>query len=89
MRPLRFVARNWPYAKYRIEQMELVLQLALERRPQRAGSAKPFLQETVPFIKQAIAAASDGGGAAAYTKAMDRLRTDCMKCHVAENVPHF
>lgn len=81
--------RNWPYAQYQIEKIELALQLALERRPQRAKSAKPFLEETIPFIKQSIAAAADGGGAAAYAKAMDRLRTDCMKCHVAENVPHF
>ena len=85
----RGLDRNWPYAQYQIEKMELALQLALERRPQRAESAKPFLQETIPFVKQAIASASVEGDAAGYAKAMDRLRMDCMKCHVAEHVPHF
>src|SRR5688572_2717458 len=31
--------RNWAYAKYQTEKMDLALRLALERRPKRAPSA--------------------------------------------------
>ncbi len=80
--------RNWPFAQYQIEKIELALRLALERRPKRVASARPFLDETVPLFKQAIKDAA-AGDRDAYTRALQRLRTDCMKCHVAENVPHF
>jgi hypothetical protein len=81
--------RNWPYAQYQVEKVELALRLALERRPARAASARPFVEETIPFMKDAIKAAMAGNATQRYDDAMDRLRTDCMKCHVAENVPHF
>jgi len=81
--------RNWPYAQYQIEKIELALRLALERRPQRAESAKPFLEETIPLVKQAIQIARAQRNSRAYDDALGRLRTDCMKCHIVENVPHF
>jgi hypothetical protein len=81
--------RNWPYAQYQIEKIELALKLALERRPKRAESARPLLQETIPFVKQAINNAASDNQSEAYQAALERLRTDCMKCHVAEAVPHF
>jgi len=81
--------RNWPHAQYQIEKIDLALRLSLERRPKRAASAKPFLEETIPLVKQAIHAAASSNDQAGYDAAMERLRTDCMKCHVAENVPHF
>lgn len=81
--------RNWPYAQYQIEKIELALRLALERRPLRAEAAKPFLEETIPLFKQAIQAAKSDRNSRAYDDALGRLRTDCMKCHVVENVPHF
>jgi hypothetical protein len=81
--------RNWPYAQYQIEKIELAMNLALERRPKRAESARPFLQETIPFVKDAIRQAEGGLPGADFERAMERLRADCMKCHVAEIVPHF
>ena len=81
--------RNWPYAKYQIEKVELALKLALERRPKRAASSKPFLDETIPLVKKAIEQAAATGDQKVYDDAMGRLRTDCMKCHVDEDVPHF
>jgi hypothetical protein len=81
--------RNWPYARYQIEKIELALRLSLERRPQRAAAAEPFLRETIPLVKQAIHAADIERNTGAYEEALERLRADCMKCHVAENVPHF
>ncbi len=81
--------RNWPYAQYQIEKIELALRLALERRPKRAEAAKPFIEETIPLVKQAIQTAMSDRHSKAYEDALGRLRTDCMKCHVVENVPHF
>jgi len=81
--------RNWPFANYQIEKIELTLQLALERRPLRAASAEPFLAETIPLVKQAIARAAATGDPEVFNAALERARTDCMKCHVAEDVPHF
>jgi len=81
--------RNWPLARYQVEKIELALNLALERRPKRAASAAPFLQETIPFVRSAIAAAENAEGTRPFAEIIERMRTDCMKCHVAENVPHF
>lgn len=81
--------RNWPYAQYQAEKIELAMRLALERRPKRSASARPFLDETIPFVKQAIHTAASDPQKLDFVAAMERLRTDCMKCHVAENVPHF
>lgn len=80
---------NWDYAKYQIEKIELATQLALERRPQRAASAEPFLRETIPLMKQAIEDARRTRDVRSFDDAMERLRMDCMKCHVSENVPYF
>jgi hypothetical protein len=77
--------RNWDYAKYQAEKMDLTLRLALERRPKRAASAQPFLKEDLPFVQQAI----ESGDPAGFRQAMERLRTACMKCHAEENVPYF
>lgn len=35
--------KNWDYAKYQTEKIELALRLALERRPKRAASSQTFL----------------------------------------------
>jgi hypothetical protein len=77
--------RNWDYAKYQADKVRLALDLALERRPKRAASAQPFLNEDLPALVRAIEARD----ASAYRDAMDRLRAGCMRCHVAESVPFF
>ena len=76
---------NWEYAKYQVDKIETALRLALIRRPQRAASAEPFLNEDLLPVKEVIEQ-RDGQ---AFMPVMDRLRTACMKCHVAEQVPHF
>jgi hypothetical protein len=77
--------RNWDYAKYQADKVRLALELALERRSKRAGSAEPFLKEDLPTLVQAI----ESKDLERYQGAMERLRTACMKCHVAESVPFF
>lgn len=46
--------RNWEYAKYQIEKIDLSLRLALERRPKRAASSQAFLNEGLPAVDRAI-----------------------------------
>jgi hypothetical protein len=77
--------RNWDYARYQADKVKLALELALERRPKRAASARPFLTEDLP----AVVAAIDAKDAGRYRDALERLRTSCAKCHVAESVPFF
>ena len=76
---------NWDYAKYQAEKIDLALRLAVERRPKRGPSAQAFLNEDLPFVQQAIARRESAG----FHRAMERLRSACMKCHNKENVPYF
>lgn len=77
--------RNWDYATYQLDKIELTTRLALERRPKRAASAAPFLDTEVPALRTVLAAKDEPG----LASGMDRLRAACMKCHIAENVPWF
>jgi len=76
---------NWDYAKYQREKIDLALRLALVRRPKRAKSAQPFLDEALPAVQRA----TDARDAQQFARTMDRLRTACMKCHADEQVPYF
>ena len=76
---------NWDYAKYQAEKIDLALHLALERRPKRAQSAQPFLNDDLPAVQHAIAARDT----TAFRGAMDRLRAACVRCHTDEKLPFF
>ena len=76
---------NWDYAKYQAEKIDLALRLAVERRPKRKTSADAFLKEDLPVVQQAI----EGRDPAGFQRAMDRLRSSCMKCHNKEKVSYF
>jgi hypothetical protein len=67
--------RNWDYAKYQAEKMRLTLELAVERRPKRAASSRPFLEEAIPGVLRAAEAKE----AAALDSAMDRLQASCVE----------
>jgi hypothetical protein len=77
--------RNWAYAGYHLGKIELALKLAIERRPKRARSAGAFLSEDLPAVQAGIRSHEPFLAA----EALERLRTACMKCHVAEDVPYF
>jgi hypothetical protein len=77
--------RNWEYAKYQAEKIDLSLKLALERRPKRAPSSQPFLKEDLPTVFQAIQS-KDGQQ---VDGALERLHNSCIACHRAENVLYF
>jgi hypothetical protein len=77
--------RNYPYARYQLEKMELAIELGLERRPARAASARPFLEEALPPVRAAIEAEDPNQ----FEEGFETLRAGCMLCHVQEEVPHF
>jgi hypothetical protein len=77
--------RNWEYALYQAEKMDLSLRLALERRPKRAKSSKPFLDEDLARVLTAVKK-RDGND---LDTAMSRLHEGCVQCHRNENVLHF
>lgn len=57
----------------------------LKRRPKRARSAAIFLGDDLPTVRAGVRARE----AAPASAALACLRTACMKCHVAEEVPWF
>jgi thiosulfate/3-mercaptopyruvate sulfurtransferase len=57
----------------------------VERRPKRAKSAEPFLNESLPEVLHAIKA-KDGEK---LDVALDQLYAGCVQCHKAENVLYF
>jgi len=77
--------RNWAYARYQLDKIELTLKLGVERRPKRAASASPFLAEEIPAMRQAI----EREEGTAFQDGITRLRSACMRCHVQENVQWF
>jgi hypothetical protein len=77
--------RNWEYADYQMDKIELALRLAIERRPRRAPSANAFLTEDWPSVQAGVRSREPDAAA----DALARLRTACMKCHVSEQVPYF
>lgn len=77
--------RNWEYADYQLEKIGKVVELAAERRPKRAQSAGVFLKKDLPDVAGLVKERTP----ASFDAAMNRLKTSCMKCHVAENVPFF
>jgi hypothetical protein len=77
--------RNWDYAEYQLDKIELALKLAVERRPKRAASAETFLSEDWDAVKAGLRSRQPERAG----ESVRRLRTACMKCHVAEQVPFF
>lgn len=74
--------RNWDYAKYQTEKIDLSLRLAIERRPKRAKSSEPFLNESLPPVMEAIKAKNPER----LDVALKSLHAGCIQCHRAENV---
>lgn len=75
-------SRNFDYARYQAEKIDLALRLALERRPKRAPSAQPFLADS---LAEALAAAKAREGPR-LDRALVKLRNGCIQCHRAESV---
>jgi hypothetical protein len=79
------MSRNWEYAQYQTEKIDLSLRLAVERRPKRAKSSETFLNENLPPMLEAIK--SKNGDR--LDVALEKLHAGCVQCHRTENVLHF
>jgi hypothetical protein len=77
--------RNWEYAQYQAEKIDLSLRLAVERRPKREKSARPFLDKDLPRVFAALKAKDAGG----LEQALAGLHEGCVRCHAAEMVLYF
>jgi thiosulfate/3-mercaptopyruvate sulfurtransferase len=77
--------RNWEYAQYQTEKIDLSLRLAIERRPKRAKSSEEFLNEGLAPVLEAIK--SKNGEK--LDVALEKLHAGCVQCHKAENVLYF
>jgi hypothetical protein len=77
--------RNWEYAKYQAEKIDLALRLALERRPKRAESSRPFLDQDLKAVLESV----QGKDPVKLDGAMERLHAGCVECHRKENVLYF
>ena len=77
--------QNWEYARYQLQKMKLALENGLERRPLRAATGKPFLENALPPVEKAIRDRDTAG----FTKQFLTLTTHCNNCHAAEKVPFF
>jgi thiosulfate/3-mercaptopyruvate sulfurtransferase len=77
--------RNWEYAQYQTEKIDLSLRLAIERRPKRAKSSEPFLNDNLPAVVHAIKAKSGEK----LDVALEKLHAGCVQCHQAEEVLYF
>ncbi len=84
---LHFAAkeRNWEYAEYQTEKIDLTMRLALERRPKRAASSQAFLNEDIPAVMRAI----ESKNAAQMRRALEQFHNSCIACHRRENILHF
>lgn len=76
---------NWRAAAYHVDKIRLAIENGLERRPQRAASARPFLEGPLAAVGAAVAARDPRRFAARF----DDLTRGCNDCHALEKVPFF
>lgn len=74
---------NWDYAKYQFEKIQHVIELAMERRTNRAPSARWFLTNAVPAMKAAVEA-KDG---VKFRQQFPLFTAACNTCHAMEKMP--
>lgn len=75
--------RNWEFAAYQLDKIRHTIELGLERRPKRAASARLFLTNAVPLMKQALDAKSPKG----FDTQFKLLTVACNTCHAMEKMP--
>lgn len=74
--------QNWRYAVYQAEKIETAIANGLERRPARAASAQPFLNEALPSVVRAV----EAGDSAAFDVSFRALIGACNSCHASEQM---
>jgi len=76
---------NWEAAAYHVDKIRLAIENGLERRPQRAASARPFVTGPLAAMREALAARDPELFAARF----EELTAGCNACHAAERVAFF
>jgi hypothetical protein len=76
---------NWEAAAYQVDKIRLAIENGLERRPERAASARPFLTGPLAATGQAIGARDPE----LFAQRFEALTAGCNACHVMEKVPFF
>lgn len=73
---------NWDYARYQADKIKLAITHGLKRRPNRAASAQPFLNTSLPRLTEAIARKDSN----AFAEHFEGLTQSCNACHAMENM---
>lgn len=75
--------RNWGYADYQLEKIESAIEDGIVRRPARAESARDFLDDDVPPLRETI----DDRDGEAFDEQIEQFTSACNTCHAKEDVP--
>ncbi|MFU8803328.1 MAG: hypothetical protein ACNA8W_05925 [Bradymonadaceae bacterium] len=73
---------NWEYAEYQLEHIAEAIEQGIIRRPGRAANSRPFLDEDIPALEEAIERES----AELFEERFQRLTMACNTCHGLEDV---
>ena len=76
---------NWEAAAYHVDKIRLAIENGLERRPERATSAGPFLAGPLAAAREAIAARDEK----LFAERFEALTAGCNACHALEKVSFF
>jgi hypothetical protein len=76
---------NWDAAAYHAGKIRLAIENGLERRPNRAASARPFLAGPLAATEAAIAARDPR----LFAERFASLTAGCNSCHALEKVSFF
>jgi cytochrome c553 len=78
--------QDWGYARYQTGKIRHVIELALERRPKRADSARAFLTEGLTPL-EALLQPDVAPDPARFAAARDAMLAACVTCHAREQAP--
>ena len=74
--------QNWDYAQYHLEKIDASIERGIQRRSDRAASARPFLDDTIPAMEEALEAEDPD----TFDEQFDDLTNGCVTCHGQEDV---
>lgn len=74
--------QNWDFATYQLEKLASEIERGIERRPNRATNARPFLDDDVPALQEVI----DAEDEQAFQDQFDDFTQACNTCHGQEGV---
>lgn len=75
--------RNWGYADYQLEKLADAIESGIVRRPARADSARDFLDDDLPPLRETI----DDRDGEAFDDEIGDFTAACNTCHGKEEVP--